>query len=83
MLAVIALSMACLAPIMECPLLEADLSGRFCGSLKKGMSRSESRDRLVEIGWEKGCPICRGSGKVSLLTRWIHRNATTWGWSCW
>jgi hypothetical protein len=65
----------CFVPMAECPFLAADLAEKFRGSYSPGLTRNEMRDLFVEIGWEKGCPICRGSGRVPLLGKWISRNA--------
>ena len=77
MLLLIAITDSCFVPMVECPLLAADVSKAIQRCPNWRMPRNKQSDGLVEMGWEKGCPICRGRGKVSLLSRWIHRNIAT------
>jgi len=75
LLLAVTVSVIFLVPLTECPYLAADVSKSLFRSSGGGMSREEMRDRLVEMGWEKGCPLCLGTGRVPLLRRWMHRNA--------
>src|SRR5579862_9660480 len=66
---------ACLAPLVQCPQLASDLSRHWPNGNGK-FSKDEIGEKLLlpEINWEKNCAICRGTGKATLLARWIHRN---------